>query len=619
MISRSERDGARVLASMPWFVERVYGSAPYHADAEVVAAAFAADGTIWSVEDSGVLRQWRPNGQPAARHFLSDTELVWAFSGDAAWLASGHERVMLWRPADGRLQWGSAGVPWVTALGFGPGAAWLVSGHDDGSVRVWDTASGQCRGVFSVAAAPVSAVAVAPDGQTLAVAAEDRVIRLLELGSGRVMQELHSHTDRIPAVAWSPDGTWLYSAGWDTSARVWRPPHPEPLMLLNSHAEQVLVLACSPQGVLACADSDHQIFLWTDPAHAGQGPILRGHSDEIRCLAFDAAGRKLVSAGADRVLMVWDVASGQAVTTPHGETVGGYPHAEQRHPIAVIPGKPERLVSVYEGEARVWQTADGSAGTPQHAAKAYSVAASTDGRWLAIGGCDHLTHLYDLAHAAPPVLLEATKPPIGRLAFAADGRRLAHTSPADGLVWIWDCASGQPELILIEAADGCTLETLTFHPDGQRLAVGGIDYLATGNRAGALVVWDLDSRQQVYIVEAGVVAAAFDPHGRYLAAATLDGSIFLCHADTGRQIEQLPGHAQRVRDLAFDPAGRFLVSCGDDACIRVWDGHARRLRTIHELDTVPCSLSFDGDGQRLYVGLANGSCLRIAFAAWVAD
>ncbi len=595
---------------MPWFVERVYGSAPYHAGAEVVAVAFAADSTIWSVEESGVLRQWRSNGQPAARHFLSDTELVWAFSGDAAWLASGHEQVMLWEVGNGRLRWRSASTPWVTALGFGPGTAWLASGHDDGSVRLWDVASGRCRGVFSVAAAPVSALAAAPDGPTLAVAAEDRVIRLLEVVSGRVVQELHSHTDRIPALAWSPDGTWLYSAGWDTSARVWRPPHPEPLMLLNSHAEQVLVLACSPQGVLACADSDHQIFLWTDPAHAGQGPVLRGHSDEIRCLAFDASGSKLVSAGADRVLMVWDVASGQAVTAPQ---------AEQRHPIAVIPSAPERLVSVYAGEVRVWQTADGSAGPPQHAAKAYSVAASADGRWLAVGGCDHRAHLYDLTSTAPPVLLEATKPPIGHLALAADGRRLAHTSPADGLVWIWDCASGQPELILIEAADGCTLETLAFHPNGRHLAAGGIDYLATGNRAGALVVWDLESRQQAYIVEAGITAATFDPHGRYLAAATLDGSIFLCHADTGRQVEQLPGHAQRVHDLSFDPAGRFLVSCGDDACVRVWDCRTRRLRTIHELDAVPCSIAFSGDGQRLYLGLANGSCLQIAFAAWVGD
>src|SRR5205823_4973706 len=113
-------------------------------------------------------------------------------------------------------------------------------------------------------------------------------------------------------------------------------------------------------------------------------------------------------------------------------------------------------------------------------------AASPDGKWLAIGGTDHFTQLWDAADGALAASLEATKPPIGALAFSADSALVAHTSPADGLVWIWQTATAQPLLILIEAADGCTLEGLAFHPNGRRLAVGGIDYLSTGDRDGAV-------------------------------------------------------------------------------------------------------------------------------------
>ena len=52
-----------------------------------------------------------------------------------------------------------------------------------------------------------------------------------------------------------------------------------------------------------------------------------------------------------------------------------------------------------------------------------------------------------------PKRLEATKPPVGSLAVHPKGELVIHTSPADGLVWLWDPATGQPVLILIEAYD----------------------------------------------------------------------------------------------------------------------------------------------------------------------
>src|SRR5205807_2357654 len=109
--------------------------------------------------------------------------------------------------------------------------------------------------------------------------------------------------------------------------------------------------------------------------------------------------------------------------------------------------------------------------------------------------------------------LEATKPPIGALAFSPDSAMLAHTSPADGLVWIWKCGASEAELILIEAADGCTLEGVAFHPNGGWVACGGIDYLSTGERDGAVAVWDLATREKRFVLDVGVYAIAFDPKG----------------------------------------------------------------------------------------------------------
>src|SRR5439155_13136133 len=157
------------------------------------------------------------------------------------------------------------------------------------------------------------------------------------------------------------------------------------------------------------------------------------------------------SAGADRVVHVWDVRDGKLVAGPN---------PKGKHAIAVVPGPKLRLASTAGPSVRVWDVETGDEVAPTGLCPAYSVAATRDGKWLAVGGTDHFTQLWDVAEGTVVASLEATKPPIGAVAFSADGALLVHTSPADGLVWVWKTGSAEPLLILIEAADGCTLEAV---------------------------------------------------------------------------------------------------------------------------------------------------------------
>ena len=55
---------------------------------------------------------------------------------------------------------------------------------------------------------------------------------------------------------------------------------------------------------------------------------------------------------------------------------------------------------------------------------------------------------------------------------------VATASITDGLLWVWKL--GTPAVLVIpEAADNCTLESVAFHPNGKYVAVGGLDWLAT--------------------------------------------------------------------------------------------------------------------------------------------
>jgi WD40 repeat protein len=297
-----------------------------------------------------------------------------------------------------------------------------------------------------------------------------------------------------------------------------------------------------------------------------------------------------------------------------GRLVAG-PNPKGKHFVAVFPGPAGlRLASTGGPVLRVWDADTGAEVPPSGDGPAFSVAASSDGRWLAAGGTDIVTRLYDLSTpGAEPKRLEATKPPIGFLAVAPDGGCVAHASPADGLVWLWNPTTGEPDLILIEAADGCTLEGLAFLPGGKRVAVGGIDYLSTGERTGAVCVWDVATKKKEVVFDVGVYAVAADPTGRYLAGAGMSDTVYLWDVTTEEEVFALAGHQERINAVAFSPDGSYLVSGGDDMTVRVWDVLSGRLLVVREFDSAVQSLAFGPDGRQLYTGNGNTTCYQLDF------
>src|SRR5579862_246097 len=78
------------------FVERTYGEPLFHSESEVAALCYALDETLWSVEESGVLRQFARDGRLLSRTFLSDLETIWAFNSDATLFASASDVLTIW-------------------------------------------------------------------------------------------------------------------------------------------------------------------------------------------------------------------------------------------------------------------------------------------------------------------------------------------------------------------------------------------------------------------------------------------------------------------------------------------------------------------------------------------
>ena len=319
---------------------------------------------------------------------------------------------------------------------------------------------------------------------------------------------------------------------------------------------------------------------------------------------------KLASVGADRVVHVWDVREGKLLAGPN---------PKGRHAIAVIPGSPLRLASSGAPNVRVWDVDTGDEMAPTNLCPAFSVAASPDGKWLGVGGTDYFTQLWNAQEGALAASLEATKPPVGFITFSPDSKTLVHTSPADGLVWLWTCATGQPDFIIVEAADACTLEAVAVHPNGRWVACGGIDYMGTGERDGAVCIWDIPTKEKLCTIDVAVVSLAFDPQGKYLAGAGLDDAVYVWDAETLGTVFVFGGHQQNINAVCFDPSGSYLLSGGDDGTVRCWDVLSGRLLVARAFDSPVQSLAFSPDGKYLFCGNSNTTCYQVEFKKFLEE
>src|SRR5439155_1289113 len=161
--------------------------------------------------------------------------------------------------------------------------------------------------------------------------------------------------------------------------------------------------------------------------------LLNEHSDQVTALAFSPDGGLLACADSALAIHIWDAEAGKSL----------------------------QVLREHDEEIRC-------------------LAFSPDGRLLAGGGSDNRVRIWEAATGKIHSILEGQKGKVAAAAFSPDGEILASASDVDGMVWLWRLSNREPILVIPEAADACTVETLAFHPQGRLLAVGGIDWLATG-------------------------------------------------------------------------------------------------------------------------------------------
>jgi WD40 repeat protein len=341
-----------------------------------------------------------------------------------------------------------------------------------------------------------------------------------------------------------PSFPWAY---WQRLAHLDR-------MTLRGHRDVVWCAAYSPDGrrmVTGGGWDDRTAKVW-DAATGKELLTLSGHRHAVLSTVFAPDGQRILTASDDRTARVWDAATGKALFALKGHTDGVYSAAFSPDGRRIVTGSRDTT-------ARVWDATTGRElrRLTGHRQLIYAVAFSPDGSRVVTGSGDTTARLWDTATGRELRRLTGHKQPIHAVAFSPDGSRVV-TGSDDTTARLWDAATGK-ELLSLQPYAG--------------LATGSNPRNSAGTAGGA---------QALHGHTGPIYAVAFSPDGRQILTGSLDSTVKLWDATTGREIGTLEGHGWGVTAVAFSPNGQQILTAGFDQTARVWDVAILREPPEHE-------------------------------------
>lgn len=96
-----------------------------------------------------------------------------------------------------------------------------ASGHHNGSVYIFNNATGRLAHSLSGLVKPVRSVAFSPANKYLAAAGDARLIALYDTQSGEQVASLSGHASWIMSLSWNWSGEFLLSGSYDGKAKIW--------------------------------------------------------------------------------------------------------------------------------------------------------------------------------------------------------------------------------------------------------------------------------------------------------------------------------------------------------------------------------------------------------------
>jgi WD40 repeat protein len=496
-------------------------------------------------------------------------------SRDGRWVASaGKTEVVVWDASTGARRHSFVGHGNdVRAVRFDASAQQLVTASNDRTIKVWEIETGKLLHTFDQGAG-VEWVEV--HGDDVLAVGDSGTAKVWDLRTGKARLSLEGHKDRVQRATFGPGGEQIATAGFDGTVRLWRARDGKPEATIWAHEGRVSQIQWSPDGrILASAGfDDGRVRLW-DVATRKQLREIK-HRAEVRTIAFDKTGTRLVTGSVDRSAKVVAIDGTELFTLETGSPIM----------FAAFTPDAKRIVTACEdGSVRTWRadTAQPIWSFLGHDEAVWQAVFDASGTRLAASSLDGIPRVWDITYTGTTSLVGHTGN-VWSSAFSADGKHVV-TTAADGTAKVWEVGG---KLVTTIEAGTTEFGMAAFSPSGKQLAIAGPGGASVYDLAGTRLVTFEGERRVTYL--------AYDRSGSRIVTAGESGSLKLWDGSTGKPVRWLDGHKESIWYVTFSADGKTIATASVDRTARTWDAETGKQRStfVHPLDVSSVDLSADG-------------------------
>ncbi len=482
---------------------------------------------------------------------------------------------------------------WVTCVNHFSNSSKLITGARDRSLKIWDARTGEELKTITVLGEPPASVWVSPSEQFAAIGTvkAGEPVKILDLQSGRLVGNLAA-PDRLTALGFSPDGASIVSVEEKGNVRTWETANLRSAGVhkIPAHTSAAMIFDGGSRPTIFIAGLDRVVKRVT-PLDGKVQALDKGHSDQITALKVTPDGRRVLTGGRDKQVIVWDGSTGERLTVFRS-------HRDQVGEVAVSPSG--HMAASYEPRAgiKVWDTQSGivlrtfSAGDTLMNCLAFT----PDGQSFMAGGRDMALRMWDVRGrpVLPNLALARIQPVKKQMMSDREFKDMLNTANTAikkrAFATAYSMIRKAQTLPGYERSDVALELILRMKEQGRRIGLHG--------------GWQRKSLP----AGSGIMDVCFSPSAINFLTAQTDHTVRMWSSRTGDCLKVLRGHTNLVACLAFSVNGREAVTGGDDRSVRVWDLNAGKETLVLQGHSESVgSVDFANDGKTVLSGSWDGT------------